>query len=447
MLLPLRRKRPLAGPGDEPAPEASHARARLVDELARQAADAGSYGAEVHAKVDTLAAQRERDAAELGALAGRIDGVAGSAEAIANAARNGQSQMHDVRGAVAGVTDGVASVLETLGQASNAAQEITQIALQTRLVAFNASVEAKRAGEAGLGFAVVAEAVEELATKVGQSSTRITNTLELLDRRIAELAAQIATRSRQADSRFQASLDGAERSAAEIAALARESVQEWRSAAERVRALESGALPAGGSLDCARAAAGRFGEISQALTELAAESGCPTADRPYIAAALAAAARIGEVFEQGVSSGAISLDDLFDEQYQPVPGSNPQQHLSRFTQFTDRVLPPVIEPVLRLSPKVVCVTAVDRNGYLPAHSVALSRPQGADPDWNAANCRNRRICDDRIGLAAARSERRFLLQVYRGHAPGGALAMMKDLSAPISVRGRHWGAVRLTYGF
>lgn len=447
MLLSLRRKRQGAEPGGEARLEVSPASARLVDELARQAAEAGKHGADVQARVDALGAQRERDAAEMGALAGTIDGVVGSTEAIANAARNGQSQMREVRGAVAAVADGVEGVLETLGQASNAAQEITQIALQTRLVAFNASVEAKRAGEAGLGFAVVAEAVEELATKVGQSSTRITNTLEQLDRRISELAAQIATRSSRGDGAFQSSLTGAERSVAEIAAVARESLQACRSAAERVRALESGAGPAGGSLECAREAAGRFGEISQALFELAAASGCPTADAPYVAAVLAAASRIGEVFEQGVSSGEISLADLFDEQYEPVPGSDPQQHLSRFTQFTDRVLPPVIEPMLRLSPKVVCFTAVDRNGYLPTHNAAFSRPQGPDPDWNAANCRNRRICDDRIGLAAARSERRFLLQVYRSHAAGGAFSTMKDLSAPISVQGRHWGAVRLTYGF
>ena len=46
----------------------------------------------------------------------------------------------------------VGGIVETLRRVADAAGQITQIALQTRLVAFNASVEAKRAGEAGRGF-------------------------------------------------------------------------------------------------------------------------------------------------------------------------------------------------------------------------------------------------------------------------------------------------------
>jgi methyl-accepting chemotaxis protein len=90
---------------------------------------------------------------------------------------------------------------------------------------------------------------------------------------------------------------------------------------------------------------------------------------------------------------------------------------------------------------------VDRNGYLPTHNRKFSKPQGADPVWNAANCRNRRIFNDRTGLAAGRNTRRFLLQTYRRDMGGGNFVLMKDLSAPIFVRGRHWGGLRLGYRF
>lgn len=71
---------------------------------------------------------------------------------------------------------------------ARAAESITEIALQTRLVAFNVSVEAKRAGDAGRGFGVVADAVKDLAGKVGFSSKEIMRTVGVLDKRIDALA-------------------------------------------------------------------------------------------------------------------------------------------------------------------------------------------------------------------------------------------------------------------
>jgi methyl-accepting chemotaxis protein len=86
------------------------------------------------------------------------------------------------------------------------------------------------------------------------------------------------------------------------------------------------------------------------------------------------------------------------------------------------------------------------NGYLPTHNHRFSQPQRrGDPVWNAAHCRNRRIFDDRVGLAAGRSTRPFLLQSCRRDMGGGNFALMKDVSAPIFVQRRHWGGLRLAY--
>ena len=149
--------------------------------------------------------------------------------------------------------------------------------------------------------------------------------------------------------------------------------------------------------------------------------------------------------EAAVSSGRLTLAALFDETYRPVPGSDPQQVLTAFTMVTDELLPPLQEPVLTFDSRVVFCASVDRNGYLPTHNAVFSKPQGPDPAWNAANCRNRRMFTDRTGLRAAKNRERFLMQTYRRDMGGGKSVLMKDVSAPIVVQGKHWGGLRIGF--
>ncbi len=176
-----------------------------------------------------------------------------------------------------------------------------------------------------------------------------------------------------------------------------------------------------------------------------AESGIETPDNPIVEISRRVAAEVGALFERAVAAGDISMADLFDEKYIPVRGSNPQQVTTRFTAFTDRVLPAIQEPVLKENGRIVFCAAVDRNGYLPTHNKVYSKPQGSDSVWNAANCRNRRIFSDRTGLAAGRNTRSFLLQTYRRDMGNGNFVLMKDVSAPIMVKGKHWGGVRIGF--
>lgn len=86
----------------------------------------------------------------------------------------------------------------------------------------------------------------------------------------------------------------------------------------------------------------------------------------------------------------------------------------------------------------------DRNGYIATHNRDCSQPQRpGQPDWNRTNSRNRRIYDDRTGILGARSTAPILVQTYRRQLGNGQTMMLKEFDAPISVRGRHWGALRL----
>ena len=57
------------------------------------------------------------------------------------------------------------------------------------------------------------------------------------------------------------------------------------------------------------------------------------------------------------------------------------------------------------------------------------------------NNRTKRIFNDITGLQASKSTRKFLLQIYRRDTGETAA----DLSVPVFVMNRRWGALRIVY--
>ena len=171
-------------------------------------------------------------------------------------------------------------------------------------------------------------------------------------------------------------------------------------------------------------------------------------NREIISRAVNVANEISRTLEQLVETGRLARADLFDNDYREIEGTDPLQHRTRFLAALEDVLPPIQEALLASDPRMVFCATVDRNGYLPVHNRKYSLPQRpGEKAWNTANSRNRRVFDDRAGLAAARNVRPYIIQVYPRDMGSGVTVVMREIDAPIRVFGQHWGGFRTAYTF
>ncbi len=366
------------------------------------------------------------------------------------------NQLIDAVGRISQQVEGLATALHKVGQVAHG---IDRIAKQTNLLALNATIEAARAGEAGRGFAVVAGEVKALAKQTSTATQEIEETLSALERQTADLvrmgrsSAEVAEEVRTGTVGIGRALETMGRAIGEvddgagaIAASANAIAKHTSTFQEQLDQLARGVSDSASTLTTTRNRLNGMIGQSQDLIGDTVLLGAETPDTKVSRVALATSQAIAAAFEQALADGRISQAALFDADYQPIAGTDPKQVTTRFLDLCDQVLPGIQEPVLTQNPSLRYCIACDRNGYVPTHNLSVSKPQRPnDPVWNQANCRNRRIFADRVGLSAGQSTRDFLVQTYRRDMGGGSFITMKDVSVPIVVGGRHWGGLRLGY--
>ena len=462
----------------ESLPERSESE-RLVDQLSNRIGGLGVELADVAGNVQEVAsrvsAQSElfahlQQTAET--MVSANHGIADASRAVQSASSDAVGDINQSRGAVEAAVKHIAALVESvdrietrlgavssaLAQVAKVSTSIEAIAKQTNLLALNATIEAARAGTAGRGFAVVASEVKSLAEATRQATHQIGDTMRDLDGQLGSLIGE----SGEASSRAKTASDGATQIQTIItrvqdgfnkvgqeidgvAKAATSNLGHCDTVIEELRNLAKGVDLSSIDLKHADERVTKLLDLSENLIASIADSGVETSDAPLIRVVVETAKRISDIFEAAVQRGEITLDALMDENYREIQGTDPRQYMTNYVEFTDRVLPAIQDPIQKSDPRIAFCVAWAKGGYLPTHNPNYRLPQGKDPVWNNANCRNRRLFNDRAVKKVAANTKPFLLQTYRRDMGGGNFVLMKDASSPIFVRGRHWGAFRLGF--
>lgn len=377
-----------------------------------------------------------------------------------NDIRAASEQTKDVATWVKAIDARMTTVEDTLKGVQKNNSQISKISSQVNILAINAKIEAARAGDAGRGFAVVAEAINELSLETAAAAEGIADNINVLSGWIKELKDEAGAVSEKATE----VISGAQMTDDALNGIA-ESVEVTYMQAEQIAQFAENVGKASDDFEPG------FNQIGTAIEETAervhrayerveglidrsenmvqgtVELGGATDDLRFIQFVQSSAQKVMEAIDAALAAGDISQAELFSTELRDIPGTNPAQKMAPFTAFFDRILPAIQEPALEIDKRVVFCACVNRIGYLSTHNRKFSQKPSHDPAWNTANCRNRRIFDDRVGLKSGNNSEPFLLQVYRREMGGGEFSMMKDVSAPIKIGGKLWGGIRLAYLF
>lgn len=159
-------------------------------------------------------------------------------------------------------------------------------------------------------------------------------------------------------------------------------------------------------------------------------------------AAVAGARMYGTTLEAGIDAGMMTISDVLEPSYEEIKGfdfgDNPRYH-TRYDFYTDRTVVGFEDALLAGSSDFLYAVGGDINGYTPTHDSKFQRPLTGDRAKDLSGNRGKRKFWTKVHQAAARNLEPVLVQDYLRDTGESAW----DVSSPIFVKGRHFGAFRV----
>lgn len=149
----------------------------------------------------------------------------------------------------------------------------------------------------------------------------------------------------------------------------------------------------------------------------------------------------GRILEEGIDNNFLTVSDAFDTKYEEIKGYNwngkPKYH-TKYDFYTDRAMVSVLDRFLE-GEDVFGALGSDVNGYIPTYATKFMQPVTGDKAKDLVGNRAKTVGSYEVAKKAGANEEPVLVQPYLRDTGD----RMWDVSSPVYVKGKHWGAFRV----
>lgn len=373
-------------------------------------------------------------AASVGQASAAVGDTLSASQQTARSAATIAASTTEMNASLAGVASQVDRLEEESRRIADLSKVVRGIASQVNLLSLNASIEAARAGVHGRGFAVVATEVRRLADHTARQAGQIDSVVAEVSGQLSQASAQVSEGVRQARTLADAAAEASQGAAGIDRLVSRISAP----FAEVRTTLEDHSATMQQISAAVQSVSGHLEGLENHLNLVADESASLLAYTRHAQVGLARftkgsfmdqvkqttlnmAAEIGQVFEQAIAAGKLTLADalaleyqeikgpairglgrLFDVTRVPAIGFLPPKFSTRYDQVVDLALREVLDRYLTSLPGLLFTSVMDLNGYQPISTTNTCKDWTGDFKTDAMNNRLKRFSTDRAQVEAAR---------------------------------------------